>query len=143
MAKVEHLYKNFLSDRDQFAAAKKYWGRLAEESLDTRVRGKWRQWLSHVETPDDRSASMFSLWDETVRKAFSIEQMVSSSAEIRVGARMDVFGRNHLDQPIDALFIWCELSKESAAIVAELIRAWSKPEMDAAQMSGVIASIVK
>ncbi|MGH7946715.1 MAG: hypothetical protein ACREH8_20140 [Opitutaceae bacterium] len=138
----KHLFTEFLRDPEEYRGAQNFWHELCYSALHPAAARSWQPWLSHIDGGDDRSATIFSLWDETAHKGICIEQMGPASSEIQVGARMDVFGLNHLEQPVDFMVIWCELSKESAAVARRLIEAWSDPRMTRAEMSKAIDKIV-
>ena len=122
---VNHLYKNFLSNLQEYKACEIFWHDLCETILIKYYGHKhgWKVWLNVLFLDGN---PMYSLISPDSRKGIAIYQQDEPTEEkIYIGAWMDKFG------PIDAthdfveeIVISCELSEESAQLAKELIEIW-------------------
>ena len=132
---VQHLFSNFLADRQVYDGAVRYWKGLAEEIL----RGKpasntWVEWLNVKfadGTPFSDGNPIFSMFSPCQQKGFSVQQMEPTNTEVQVNAWMKRFGADESTDScyIEQMVIVCELSVEATEIIRSLIDAWTSEGM--------------
>ncbi|MBV6626941.1 MAG: hypothetical protein KI793_29050 [Rivularia sp. (in: Bacteria)] len=121
---VNHLYKNFLSNSQEYKASENFWRDLCDKILVKHQGEKhgWKVWLNVIFLD---GSPIYSLISPDSRKGIAINQDEPTEDKIIFAAWMDKFG------PIDAtkdfveeIVISCELSQESAKLAEELIQIW-------------------
>ena len=127
---VRHLYKNFLSNLEQYKAAEDFWRNLCEKTIVKYLGQKhgWKVWLNvHFcdGTPFLDGNPMYSLISPDSKKGIAIYQHEPTEDKIIFGAWMDKFGPIDETQDfVEEIVIGCELSEESAQLAKELIEIW-------------------
>lgn len=128
---VKHLFKNFLSNIDDYKAAENFWRSLCESILIKHQGQKhgWEIWLNvhFVDgTPFLDGNPIYSLISPDSKKGICINQDEPTTEKISIAAWMDKFGPIDGENFIEELVIVCELSEESVQLASELIEAWVK-----------------
>lgn len=94
---VHHLYKNFLSNLEEYKASEDYWRDLCEKII-VKYQGErhgWKVWLNtHFcdGTPFLDGNPIYSLISPDSRKGIAINQHEPTENKIIFGAWMDKFG---------------------------------------------------
>ena len=121
---VKHLYKNFLSNLEEYKASENFWRDLCEIIL-VKHQGKthrWKIWLNVIFLDGN---PMYSLISPDSKKGIAIYQHEPTEDKIIFGAWMDKFGPIDVTQDfVEEIVIYCELSEESAQLAEELIEIW-------------------
>ncbi len=135
---VNHLYKNFLSNLEEYKASEDYWRDLCEKIIVKHQGQKhgWKVWLNVVFLD---GSSIYSLISPDNRKGIAINQDEPTENKIIFAAWMDKFGSIDATQDfVEEIVISCELSEESAKLADELIEIWVKGKTSYEDMERVI-----
>lgn len=141
---VNHLFKNFLSNLEEYKASEKMWFNLCESILVKKYGQKhgWKTWLNvhFVDgTPFLDGSPIYSLISPDNKKGICINQEEQSTEAISIGAWMDKFGPiDDEENFIEELFIACELSEGFVQFASELIEVWVKEEVSYYEMEQLI-----
>ncbi len=140
---VNHVFKNFLSNIEEYKASEKMWCNLCENILVKNHGQKhgWKTWLNvhFVDgTPFLDGSPIYSLISPDNRKGICIYQDEPSKEIISIGAWMDKFGPIDDGNFVEELVITCELSDESSQLASELIEVWVKKDVSYSEMELLI-----
>ncbi len=137
---VSHLFKNFLSNIEEYKASENLWCNLCEKIL-VKTHGQqhgWKKWLNvHFAdgTPFLNGSPIYSLISPDNKKGICINQDAPSEETTYIGAWMDNFGP--IDDEgsfVEELVIACELSEESVQFANELIEVWVNEDISYDEM---------
>lgn len=123
---VKHLYKDFLTDPAEYAAAARYWVSQWESvPFFERQQYEWRQpWFASI--PPQDGNPIFTAVSEPARKAIRIIQYAPTSSQLEFDFWLDSFGGKLIDpMSIRELVIACALSVEASRRALDLMSQWT------------------
>ena len=144
---VEHLYKTFLSNLEEYEKSEIFWLDLCDSLINkTLTQQTWTIWLNthYIDgTPFLDGNPIYSLISSNKKKGIAINQEQPTTKKIYIKAYMKVFGDITInDDSVEELVITCELSKESALIAQQLIQEWMKDTTSYQDMERIIEQMI-
>jgi hypothetical protein len=120
---VEHLYADFLKNKQEYRRAERFWEALWEELVNAAgVAEKWQHpWLGADLQDGD---PMFSAVSPMQGRGVHIIQHAPTSDQLELVYWVDKFGEEGIDDVIYQLVISCALSREAAAQASALLWSW-------------------
>jgi hypothetical protein len=146
---VKHIYKNFLSDPEEYRLAIEYWQALCKFALRlSDSQEVWEPWLNtHFVNgkPFQDGNPIYSLISKGAKKGIRIIQEELNSNDIEIAAWLNTFGEDDADpnSNIQELVIVCTLSEETSKIASSLIQKWAIDETNLKEIKNMIDSLIE
>ena len=134
---VNHLFKNFLEDRQVYQNNVAYW----KDILSKIVKDKTENYY-WIESQFDNGEGFYDgnpmviLICQSPEKAIRIIQEEPENNSIEIGVWIDTFQLSDSEQ-LQELVISLELSKESQALAEELVNQWMLEDFQSFSMSNL------